>query len=349
MLVIGAPSEVKTVEERENSLYGAGNTAGTMVKRPRGCFAGKSPAFQSIMETIDMVGPRECSVVILGETGAGKELVARQIHIKSPRAAKVFVPVDCTALSGQIFESQLFGHVKGSFTGAIQDTLGFFRAADGGTIFLDEIGEISLDLQAKLLRVLQESAVMPVGATRPYPVNVRVLCATNCDLKQMVRDGKFRPDLYFRLNVMKLEVPPLRERKEDIVILAEYFLDNQARLYDEPEKTLAPETIKILQCYYWPGNIRELANAMEYAYIKSRALLVEPAALPTEILLGDILLPMQKNEDVFVNFVEFQKRMIIHALQKTNGRKIAAARLLKMDHRRLARLIEEFDLQLTWK
>lgn len=320
-----------------------------MTKKPQGCFTGKSIAFQSIMETIDTVGPRECSVIILGETGAGKEMVARQIHIKSQRAANVFVPVDCTALSGHIFESQLFGHVKGSFTGAFQDTLGFFRAADGGTIFLDEIGEITLDLQSKLLRVLQESAVTPVGATKPCPVNVRVICATNCDLRQMVREGKFRADLFFRLNVMKLEVPPLRERKEDIAVLAQYFLDNQSRLYSEPKKQLAPETLKILQRYYWPGNVRELANAMEYAYIKSKTLRIEPVSLPTDILLGDILLPNQKKEEEFVNFSEFQKRMVIHALQKTNGRKMAAARLLKMDHRKLARLIEEFELQPTWK
>jgi transcriptional regulator with PAS, ATPase and Fis domain len=335
------------MEERKDRLYGAEGTAGVAARQPRGCFAGNSPAFQSVMESIDTVGPRECSIIIFGETGAGKELVARQIHTKSHRAAKIFVPVDCTALSGHIFESQLFGHVKGSFTGAICDTLGFFRAADGGTIFLDEIGEIGLDLQAKLLRVLQESAVVPVGATKPCPVNVRVICATNRDLRQMVREGAFRADLYFRLNVMKLEVPPLRERKEDIPALAEYFLDSQAKLYDEPGKTLHPETLKILQRYYWPGNVRELANAMEYAYIKSKTPVVEPAALPVEVLLGEVLLPAQ--EDAFMDFGEFQRRLVIRALQKTNGRKMAAAKLLKIDHRKLARLVEEFNLQATWK
>jgi two-component system response regulator HydG len=163
----------------------------------------------------------------------------------------------------------------------------------------------------------------------------------------MVREGAFRADLYFRLNVMKLEVPPLRERKEDIPALAEYFLDSQAKLYDEPGKTLHLETLKILQRYYWPGNVRELANAMEYAYIKSKTLVVEPAALPVEVLLGEVLLPAQ--EDAFMDFGEFQRRLVIHALQKTNGRKMAAARLLKIDHRKLARLVEEFNLQATWK
>jgi transcriptional regulator with PAS, ATPase and Fis domain len=335
------------MEERKDSLCDVESAAWVASRRSHRSFVGNSPAFQSILESIDTVGPRECSVVIFGETGAGKELVARQIHTKSPRAAKVFVPVDCTALSGHIFESQLFGHVRGSFTGAVRDTLGFFRAADGGSIFLDEIGEISLDLQSKLLRVLQESVVMPVGATKPCPINVRVICATNRDLRKMVREGTFRADLYFRLNVMKLEVPPLRERKEDIPALAEYFLDNQAKLYSEPGKTLHPETIKIMLRYYWPGNVRELANAMEYAYIKSKTSAVEPAALPVEVLLGEVLLPV--GDDTFMNFDEFQKRLVIHALQKTNGRKLAAAKLLKIDHRKLARLVEEFNLQATWK
>jgi transcriptional regulator with PAS, ATPase and Fis domain len=310
-------------------------------------FVGHSPAFQSIIGAIQTVAWRESSVIIIGETGTGKEIVARQLHAKSSRANKIFVPVDCTALSGHIFESQLFGHTKGSFTGAIKDTLGFFRAANGGTIFLDEISEIELDLQAKLLRVLQESAVNPVGDTRTYPVDVRIICATNRDLKQMVREGTFRADLYFRLNVIKVEIPPLRERKDDIQILAEHFLYKQADLYGEPEKTLAPETLKILQDYDWPGNVRELANAMEYAYVTSRTDIIEPISLPADILTGEVVLPMQ--EQAFMSFDELKKKMIIQALQKTTGRKMAAAKLLKIDHRKLARLVEKFDLTPTWK
>jgi transcriptional regulator with PAS, ATPase and Fis domain len=310
-------------------------------------FVGRSQAFQSIIETIQTIAWRESPVIVMGETGTGKEIVARQLHANSSRANKIFVPVDCTALNGHIFESQLFGHTKGSFTGAIKDTLGFFRAANGGTIFLDEISEIELDLQAKLLRVLQESTVTPVGDTRSYPVNVRVICATNCDLKQMVREGKFRADLYFRLNVIKLEIPPLRERKDDIQILAEHFLNKQADLYGEPEKTLAPETLKILEDYNWPGNVRELANAMERAYITSRTDIIEPISLPVEILTGEAILPIQ--EQAFTSFDELEKRMVIQALQKTVGRKMAAAKLLKIDHRKLARLVEKFDLVSTWK
>ncbi len=310
-------------------------------------FVGTSHAFQSILETIDIVAHRESSIIITGETGTGKEMVARQIHSKSSHADKVFVPVDCTALSGHIFESQLFGHTKGSFTGAINDTLGFFRAANGGTIFLDEIGEIEVELQAKLLRVLQESSVTPVGSTKPFPINVRVICATNRDLKQMVREGTFRADLYFRLNVIKIEIPTLKDRKEDISILAEYFLQKQAKLYREDQKTLSRNALDVLESYDWPGNVRQLANAMEYAYITSKSNIIDVTALPIDIVAGDLILAEQ--DKVFMSFEQLKKKMVIQALQKTNGKKMAAAKLLKIDHRKLSRLVEKFDLSPTWK
>ncbi|MCE5186255.1 MAG: sigma-54 dependent transcriptional regulator [Planctomycetaceae bacterium] len=308
---------------------------------------GHSIAFQSVMETVQTVAPRNCSIILHGPTGTGKEMTARQIHAQSLRAGNVFVPVDCTALSGHILESQLFGHVKGAFTGAIKDTLGFFRAASGGTIFLDEVGEIELELQAKLLRVIQESRVTPVGSTTSYPVDVRVICATNRDLKQMVQEGLFRADLYFRLNVFRIELPPLRQRKEDIRMLAEHFLRKQAELYQEPPKHLADETLRVLEAYHWPGNIRELANAMEYAYIASRGRIIEPLGLPPDILEGDLL--REQGREEFIDMEEVQKRMVIRALQNTHGRKMAAARLLKVDHRKLSKMVEEFGLEPTWK
>jgi two-component system, NtrC family, response regulator AtoC len=307
---------------------------------------GASFAFQSVLETVRIVSPRNCCVIINGETGTGKEMIARQIHAFSLRANGVFIPVDCTALCGHIFESQLFGHVKGAFTGAVSDTLGFFRAADKGTIFLDEIGEIELDLQAKLLRVLQESRVTPVGSTASHPIDVRVVCATNRDIKQMVQEGTFRSDLYFRLNVFKIELPPLRQRKEDIPVLAHHFLEKQAHLYNEPSKRLSHEALKILHQYHWPGNVRELANAMEYAYIASPAQMIDASSLPADILAGDLL---AVGSEEFLDFEELQKQMLIRALQKTKGRKMAAARLLKIDHRKLSRMVEEFDLEPTWK
>ncbi len=185
---------------------------------------GNSSSFNAVLEIISAIAARECPVIITGETGVGKEMIARQIHAAGNRSANVFVPVDCTTLTGQLFESQLFGHVRGAFTSAVDSTLGFFRAADKGTIFLDEISEIPLELQAKLLRVLQERRVTPLGSTKSFTVDVRILCATCKDLQDMVRKGTFRSDLYYRLNVVRLEVPPLRHRREDILLLAEYFL-----------------------------------------------------------------------------------------------------------------------------
>jgi transcriptional regulator with GAF, ATPase, and Fis domain len=310
-------------------------------------FVGQSGAFQSIVETIETIAFRKSSVIISGETGTGKEMVARQIHARSRRAKQSFVPVDCTALNGNILESQLFGHLKGSFTGAVTDTVGFFRAADGGTIFLDEIGELELDLQAKLLRVLQESSVTPLGATKAYPIDVRVICATNRDLKQMIRDDTFRADLYFRLNIVTLEVPPLRDRREDVLMLCEHYLVKQAALYDEPVKQLSPETERILKGYDWPGNVRELANVIEHAHITARTEMIEPSELPTDVLTGDIVLAMQPGK--FLSFEQLEKQLVTRALQKARGRKMAAAKLLKMDHRKLGRLVERFDIQHSWR
>jgi DNA-binding NtrC family response regulator len=190
--------------------------------------------------------------------------------------------------------------------------------------------------------------VTPVGSTASYPINVRVICATNRDLKQMVQEGTFRADLYFRLNVFRIELPSLNQRKEDIALLADHFLQKQAELYREPPKHLTTETLEILNAYHWPGNVRELANAMEYAYIASRSQAIEPSSLPIDILDGDLLAD-RPEEELFFNFEEIQKRMVLRALKKTNGRKMAAARLLKIDHRKLSRLVEEFGMEATWK
>ena len=302
---------------------------------------GQSPAFVSIFETIEAVAARECSMIIVGETGAGKEMVARKIHDCSSRANNVFVPVDCTTLTGQLFESQLFGHTKGAFTGAVSDTLGFFRAANGGTIFLDEISEIPLDLQAKLLRVLQENTVTPIGSVKPYPIDIRVLCASNCNLRQYVDDGKFRSDLYYRLNVVTLEVPPLRKRKEDILPLAEYFLAQQSEFYNEPSKILRDDVKKLLENYSWPGNVRQLANVMERAYVLTALDKITPASMPTEIIIAPAC---QEDELRLPTLNEAKRNLIIQALETTKGRKMAAARILGLERRKLNRLIEKLDI-----
>ncbi len=317
------------------------STGGDFIDTESDFVIGKSPAFNSTMDVAKAVAARKCSIVITGETGVGKELMARQIHCNSDRANKVFVPVDCTTLTGQLFESQLFGHAKGAFTGAIDNTLGFFRAADGGTIFLDEISEIPLDLQAKLLRVLQQNCVTPLGSTKSYPIDIRVLCASNCDLGEMVKNGTFRSDLYYRLNVITLEVPPLRERKEDILPLAEYFLANQSDFYGEPLKVLSEDVRCLLLNYAWPGNIRELSNAMERAYVLSMAEEVASAVLPFEIIVSES--PDYPKHEL-PTLDEVKRKIIVQTLEFTRGRKIAAAKILGIERRKLNRLIEKLDI-----
>jgi transcriptional regulator with PAS, ATPase and Fis domain len=307
--------------------------------------AGTSPAFRAILETIDTIASRQCSMIISGETGAGKEIVARRIHISSNRADEVFVPVDCTTLTGQLFESQLFGHVKGAFTGAVSDTIGFFRAADKGTIFLDEISEIPLDLQAKLLRVLQESSVTPVGSVKSFPIDIRVLCATNRNLKQMVDDGKFRADLFYRLNVVSVHVPPLRERPQDILDLAEYFLARQAEFYNEPYKTLTDQTKKLLLDYHWPGNVRELANVMERAYVLTDIEAIAPASLPIEIFVA--VFPVENGKARLPMLHEVQQKVIVQALNAVGGKKLAAAKILGIERRKLNRMLEKLNISLS--
>src|SRR6476659_7551043 len=216
---------------------------------------------------VELIAPRSATVLIEGETGVGKEVAARRIHALSPRAGQSFVPVDCTVFSTELMESQLFGHVKGAFTGAVAAALGFVRCADRGTLFLDEIGELPLAVQAKLLRCIQERTVVPVGGVEPIPVDLRIIAATHRDLAAMVREGRFRQDLYFRLNVVRLKIPPLRERRDEILPLARHFVDDIACAYDEPLKVLSPSAEDALIRYEWPGNVRELRNAIERAFL----------------------------------------------------------------------------------
>lgn len=304
---------------------------------------GSSQLFTGLLETIESVARRHCCVMITGETGTGKEMVARKIHHCSRRSEMPFIPVDCTTLTGQLFESQLFGHVKGAFTGAINDTLGFFRAAEGGTILLDEISEIPLDLQAKLLRVLQEGMVTPLGSTQSYPIDVRVLCAANRDLKEMVANDEFRADLYYRINVVNLEIPPLRQRAEDILPLANHFLSNQANFYGEPVKKLSAQAERLLLKYHWPGNVREIANAMERAYVLSVEEVIEASVLPKELLMASYTAqpngPLPTLDDA-------KSKLIADALRVTGGRKMAAAKILGIDRRRLNRLIEKLNVTI---
>jgi transcriptional regulator with GAF, ATPase, and Fis domain len=240
------------------------------VKESFGGLLGQSTAMHKLLEQIALVAPTDASVLILGESGTGKELIARAIHDRSKRRAQTLIKVNCASVPHELFESEFFGHVKGAFTGAVRDRVGRFQLADGGTLFLDEVGEIPLTLQSKLLRVLQEGEFERVGEDRTRRVNVRVIAATNRQLEQEVAAGRFRQDLYFRLSVFPLEVPPLRERREDIVMLAAHFIERSAARLHLPPPRLSEANVEVLCSYLWPGNIRELQNVIERAVILSQ-------------------------------------------------------------------------------
>lgn len=247
---------------------------------------GRSPWVERIREDIRHVAPYPTSVLVTGPSGSGKELVARAVHAMSPRAEAAFIPIDCASITGTLFASHMFGHVKGAFTGADYDAMGGFRAADGGTIFLDEIGELELDLQAKLLRVLQQRMVVPVGSFQGIPVDVRLVAATNRDLAAEVAARRFREDLYYRLNVVSLVTLPLRERKDDIEVLARSFLAKSSVRLGIPLRRLSRETLDCLVRYDWPGNVRQLENVLEHAELYSDGPVIHPDALP-DLDFGD--------------------------------------------------------------
>jgi len=303
---------------------------------------GASPLLQELRRDLLAVAARRCTVLIGGETGTGKELVARHIHAGSPRSAGPFVPVDCTALPEALIESQMFGHVQGAFTGAQHSTLGFIRSADGGTLFLDEIGELPATAQAKLLRCLQERQVVPVGASRPISVDIRVVAATHRNLLARVGTGEFREDLYYRLNVAVLTTPPLRERRQDIGPLAYYFVDQLAELYEEPSKAIDPPAIDTMTNYDWPGNIRELSNAVEHAFILARGQSITVGDLPNGIAQT---YPAKQTEPGIMPLAQAERELLTRALKVANGNQTKAARLIGIERHRLRRMLVRHGLE----
>ncbi len=295
---------------------------------------GDSPAMRDVFALVRKVATTRSAVLITGETGTGKELVARAIHRLSDRSGQLFVPLNCSAIPGELLESELFGHVRGAFSGAHADRVGKFQAADGGTLFLDEIGDMELRLQAKLLRVLEEGVVEPVGANRRVPVDVRIVSSTNRDLEDAIREGSFREDLFYRLNVFRFELPPLRERREDIEELARFFLAGFAAELGKPQLRLGERALSRLHSYEWPGNVRELRNLIERA-----AVLAEDAEI-AEVLGSAMEVPDREEGDArgfdlstAVNEVE--RRTILRALVEAEDNKPRAAELLGIGERTL--------------
>ncbi|HXG94545.1 MAG TPA: sigma-54 dependent transcriptional regulator [Blastocatellia bacterium] len=310
---------------------------------------GHSPKMIEVYKEIALVAPSRSTVLITGESGTGKELVARAIHRNSPRAAGPFVAINCGAITETLLESELFGHVKGSFTGAVTDKRGLFEEANGGTILLDEIGETSLALQVKLLRVLQESEVRRVGSARPVRVDVRVLAATNRNLEREVKEGRFREDLYYRLSVVTLRVPALRERAEDIPLLAAHAL-KRARDAGAKATTISEEALAMLGQYDWPGNVRELENTIEHAALYARGTVITPDDLPEKIRRQshsrEAASRIQSLFDDLPSLDELERRYLIHVLQQVGGSRTRAAEVMGIDRRTLYRMAERFGVNL---
>ena len=298
---------------------------------------GRHSAVRALFATLELVAPMSSTVLIQGETGTGKELIARTIHHNSPRADQRFVAFNAAAIPEPLAEAELFGHVKGAFTGAIANRPGRFELAHRGTLFIDEVAAMSLPLQAKLLRALQEREVERVGDPNPVKVDIRVIAATHTDLKALVRAGTFREDLYYRLNVIPVHLPPLRNRREDIPLLAEHFLKKSCRKNGLPDKTMTQDSMRLLMTYDWPGNVREFENVVEYAVTMSAGVCdIRPDRLPDDIRAGvqGVLVNPVSIPDEGIHFTsvvsQLERDLILCCLEKTNGNKRQAARLLNL-------------------
>jgi DNA-binding NtrC family response regulator len=301
---------------------------------------GKSETMQKIYSLIESLKDVASTVLITGESGTGKELIAEAIHYMGMRGCKPLVKVNCSALTEELLESELFGHVKGAFTGAIRDKEGRFKKADGGTIFLDEIGDISPKIQLKLLRVIQEKVFERVGDSTPINADVRIIAATNKDIKEKIRRGEFREDLYYRLKVVEIKLPSLRERREDIPLLINHFLDKLNKKLNKNIKNISADVNKIFLKYSWPGNIRELENSMEHAFILCQQDIITAEHLPSE--LRDAI--NKKPSDYIKECIENEYDAIVKALDKSAWNKAKAARLLGMSRRTIYRKIEELKI-----
>ena len=335
-VLTAARDKARKAMKRDSS--GPGNGASLSGRSEEPMFWGTSPAMESIRKTLDKIAPTEATVLITGENGTGKDVLAREIHARSLRSGKPMVAVDAGAITETLFESELFGHVKGAFTDAHTDHVGKFEQADGGTLFLDEIGNIPLHLQAKLLRAIQSRSIVRVGGTESRPVNIRLICATNMDLEALVREGRFREDLYYRINTVHIALPPLRERKEDIVPLAQMFMERFALKYHRPLTGLAPEAAAALKECRWSGNIRELQNCIEKAVILSEGndltekdLQLEHASRPS----GTTVKAISEADE---------ERMVRDAMERASGNISSAAKMLGVSRPTLYAKLKKYGL-----
>lgn len=310
---------------------------------------GKSETMTRLFDVVAQVAPSRSTILIQGESGTGKELVAKALHANSPRRDRPFVPVNTGAVPSELLESTLFGHTRGAFTSAVSSKRGLFEVADGGTLFLDEIGTMSMEMQAKILRVLQDRRFMQLGGTQEIQVDVRIIAATNVNLQNAVRDGRFREDLFYRLNVIALELPALRTRKSDIPLLAAHFLNLYAQENGVPEKVLSPDALRIMMDYEWPGNVRELENAMERGVVLSTARTITPELLPSQITgvaYTAAALERRPNASLFELMEEIERRIIADRLERCHWNQTEAAEFFKIPLSTLNQKIKRLNIEI---
>lgn len=313
---------------------------------------GKSEPMLSIFDLVAQVAPSRSTILLQGESGTGKELIAKAIHLNSPRKDRAFVPVNTGAMPPDLLESTLFGHVKGAFTSAIASKKGLFEIADRGTLFLDEIGTMGMDTQSKILRVLQDRKFMHLGGVHELQVDVRIIAATNVDLKQLVREGKFREDLFYRLNVITIDLPPLRQRKEDIPLLAEFFLQRYAQENDRPARRITPEALRALLTYSWPGNVREVENVIERAVVLSSGPEIGTELLPDSIAGRGTAFPRLEHRadaSLFDIVEDYERHIILDMLDKCNWNQTEAAERFRVPLSTLNQKIKRLSIEIKKK
>ena len=338
----------RALEHERNSGTANRGAAQLPARYEQGGLLGRSPVMIGLYKEIARVAPTRSTILIVGESGAGKELVARSIHQHSTRSAGSFVAINCGALTETLLEAELFGHVRGAFTGAVGDRKGLWEEAAGGTLFLDEVGETSPAFQVKLLRALQEGEIRRVGSSKAIQVDARILAATNRNLDHDVKAGKFREDLFYRLSVVTLRVPALKERRTDIPMLAEHFLAVVLEREDHEKLTLSEESIRTLVAYSWPGNVRELESAIEYAVLHARGHEIAPEDLPEKLQSAQVRAaarsPLSALFEDLPSLDELERRYLLYILEVAGGNRTRAAEVLRVDRRTLYRMIERYGI-----